>query len=292
VASARIESEADVDIIRFIADLRGRSRWLTYTYVLTNLISHLSQTLQPQQAESEARNALNRLVQQNVLKIDREPREIEVAGARHRVRMCHLEESNPAVQAVLAGQASQTEPVAGVVELAPTEPARSEAAEAPAAAPILPFFALPPLPDALLAPSTPAAHRVTTPAPAAAEVAAPAKTPAPVEPAEAPTAPAEEATPTSAGPAAEAPEEPAPRQVALAEAFGALREVVREATGPEKPLAGAASVKTRLSRRLGSFDERAFGFSKFKDFLLAAQRDGFVRVESQGPATRVALPAE
>ena len=65
--------------------------------------------------------------------------------------------------------------------------------------------------------------------------------------------------------------------------------MIEGATGPDKPFAGAASVKTRLARSLGTFDERTFGFGKFKDFLLAAQREGYVRVESIGPATRVYL---
>ena len=101
--------EVDPELVRFVVDLRNRSRWLTYTYVLTNLIAHLSQQIRPQQADVEARNALNRLVQQGVLRVDREPREIEVAGARHRVRMCHLEESHPIVQSVLA-ESSHAEP--------------------------------------------------------------------------------------------------------------------------------------------------------------------------------------
>ena len=100
--------------------------------------------------------------------------------------------------------------------------------------------------------------------------------------------------PSAAGPPqpAEVPAEQGPRTPNLADAFTALREVVRQATGPGKPMAGAASVKTRLGRSLGAFDERTFGFSKFKDFLLAAQREGYVQVESVGPATRVALPRE
>ena len=29
-----------MDVVRFVAELRTRSRWLTYTYVLTNLTNH------------------------------------------------------------------------------------------------------------------------------------------------------------------------------------------------------------------------------------------------------------
>ncbi len=129
------------------------------------------------------------------------------------------------------------------------------------------------------------------PAPASAPAAEPgasAEEPAaPTPQAEAGEAPAAEAGTTEGAPAAVGP-----RTASLPEAFAALREVVRQATGPGKAMAGAASVKTRLGRALGAFDERTYGFGKFKDFLLAAQREGYVRVESVGPATRVALPAQ
>jgi hypothetical protein len=316
------EPERDVDLVRFIVDLRDRSRWLTYTYVLTNLISHLAQTEQPGSPEGEARNALNRLVQAGVLKVDREPREIEVGGARHRVRMCHLEESNPLVQSVLASQTRPEAPAAVEPAVEPAAPALTPAAEqpqpveptpepAPAATPATPepeaaqpaasiapvapvspvalvaeSYGLPPLPDSLLMPTGTIAVIATEPV-------APPSPPAPVEPvAEAAPAPVAPTAPSGIEAPAEAPAEQGSRPPTLADAFTALREVVRQATGPGKPMAGAASVKTRLGRNLGAFDERTFGFSKFKDFLLAAQREGYVQVESVGPATRVALPRE
>lgn len=350
-APAPAVAESDPELVRFVVDLRNRSRWLTYTYVLTNMIAHLSQRIAPQQADAEARNALNRLVQQGVLRVDREPREIEVAGARHRVRMCHLEENHPLVLAVLAeapaaetpaapaaevpaapepapspaperesrqpeAQARQTEREASrggresrdrrerrparqqqpprvilpflqpatpsVTAEAPVaeESARAEEAalpeEAPASQPVAgparPAGDLSPLPDALLAPS------------AGVELAPVNPTGAPAAPSVEPTAPVVEAP--AEGPSTNGAEAKTP----LVQAFEALREVIRGATGPDKPFAGAASVKTRLARRLGQFDERSLGFSKFKDFLLAAQRAGYVRVESSGPATRVSLP--
>jgi len=321
------DAEHDVDLISFIVDLRDRSRWLTYTYVLTNLISHLAQTAPSQSAESEARNALSRLVQAGILRIDREPREIEVAGTRHRVRMCHLEENHPLVQAAQAAAAARAseamapEAPAGETPEQPSheprwaepEPATAEGpSEGAAEAPVAPRPAatvetappepaprgeawtsdLPPLPEALLAPSSSAGLVVV-------EAAAPASPSAPqaTQPAEEPASPAapEGWAGGSPAPEAEAPAETAgngARAPTLAEVFGALREVVRQATGPGKAMAGAASVKTRLGRRLGAFDERTYGFGKFKDFLLAAQREGYVLVESAGPATRVALPAQ
>lgn len=283
--------ERSADVIRFIADLGQRSRWLTFTYVLTNLITHLTSQLPLAEAEAEARNVLNRLVQANVLRVDREPREIEVGGARHRVRLCHLEETHPAVIAALAG-GSDAESVGEVTSLAPeregslqpsptAEPAHPE----PASAPATEAYGLAPLPDALLAPSEPSgpASPVGAPAPQplAEQPVATVATAAAAEPA---------ATPEALEASGEATE--APAAPTLEQAFAALREVVRQATGPGKPMAGAASVKTRLGRSLGGFDERTYGFGKFKDFLLAAQRGGYVRVESVGPATRVALPAE
>jgi hypothetical protein len=45
-------------------------------------------------------------------------------------------------------------------------------------------------------------------------------------------------------------------------------------------------------RRLGSFDERSFGFSKFKDYLLSAERAGAVKVELAGSTARVSLPVD
>ncbi|HLZ10165.1 MAG TPA: hypothetical protein VKT80_16360, partial [Chloroflexota bacterium] len=66
----------------------------------------------------------------------------------------------------------------------------------------------------------------------------------------------------------------------------------RDATGPNRPSTGPAAVKNRLVRRLGAFDEHAFGFGKFKDYLLAAERAGAVKVELVGNTARVSLPPE
>ena len=318
--------EQDGDLIKFIADVRNRSRWLTYTYVLTNLITHLSQRLSsPQAAEAEARNALNRLVQEGVLRIDREPREIEVAGSRHRVRMCHLEEGHPLVQAALAretpkqgddGSAGAPEPgMAGVSapsaeerrgEERPigTQPSISEAPSSaagaePAATPgpsepsglsAASLWTLPPLPESLLLPSLP------TDGPFEGQVAevfsqeadATSDAPAQTVTREAQVGEGRPAVPPRTEPVAVT----AQGGSSLQRAFAALQDVVRQATGPDKPMAGAAGIKTRLVRSLGGFDERAYGFGKFKDFLLAAQRGGYVRVDSIGPATRVGLPAD
>src|SRR5207253_11080437 len=79
---------------------------------------------------------------------------------------------------------------------------------------------------------------------------------------------------------------------ALERVYEALVEAVRGGIAPGKDTAGAAGVKSRLTAALGSFSERDLGFSKFKDFLEAAQRAGKVRVETAGAATRVGLPGD
>lgn len=341
-----VDPEQTLEVIRFINELGTRSRWLTFTYVLTNLIEHLSQSLPPQAAENEARGVLNRLVQDNILRIDREPREIEVAGARHRVRMCHLEEENELVKSVVASAASAStelvpadgESVASPIaeDLSSTLDTEAPVASEPAVvvhhtpAVVVSAAATParspwlaPLPDELLMPTVKSPVAVISPVvvarPAAASVVVPVAVPeapapaaepvavvAPVspvipirEPASAPRAveavdvkgelaePSEEAE-EAGGPESSAAA-PTSERPSLEVVFAALREVVRQATGAGRSRAGAASVKTRLGRSLGTFDERAYGFSKFKDFLVAAQREGYVRVDAVGPRTQVTL---
>ena len=83
---------------------------------------------------------------------------------------------------------------------------------------------------------------------------------------------------------------PTSPRLSLSESYQILRDVVREATGPTHPSTGPAAVKNRLVRRLGTFDEHAFGFSKFKDYLLSAERAGAVKLEMVGTTARVSLP--
>ena len=59
---------------------------------------------------------------------------------------------------------------------------------------------------------------------------------------------------------------------------------------PPRVHASASRSTSSAGAGLGSFNERDYGFSKFKDFLEAAQRAGKVRVETAGAATRVGLP--
>jgi len=96
-----------MELVSFLVDLRNRSRWLTYTYVLTNLITHMSRTKPGANAEAAARSVLNQLVQDGVLKVDREPQEVEVGGIKHRVRMCHIQESHQLVSKIIGGRDAQ-----------------------------------------------------------------------------------------------------------------------------------------------------------------------------------------
>jgi hypothetical protein len=127
-----------MDVVRFVAELRTRSRWLTYTYVLTNLTNHLAQSQPDSNVDAEARGSLDRLVKDNAITIDREPREIEVGSSRHRVRMCHLNEDHPLVVAAAEQPMEEKTPAPSVDEQAPQsadEPEPSAADEQPAAAP-------------------------------------------------------------------------------------------------------------------------------------------------------------
>ena len=107
------------DVVRFISELRTRSRWLTYTYVLTNLANHLAKNVPASRVDAEARSALDRLVKDNAITVDREPREIEVGSSRHRVRMCHLNEDHPLVVAAAEQPIEEKAPAPSVDDEAP-----------------------------------------------------------------------------------------------------------------------------------------------------------------------------
>ena len=348
-------SSVDREVVRFMLGLRSRSRWLTYTYVLTNLLNHIGSGTADAASDAEARATLNRLVQEGVLVADREPREIDVSGTRHRVRLCHIVDEHPLVSEVLTEleaeaalgpiEGESVEPVASVeTATEPTTELTSSSTEPPVVEPILPELAATmtpvepvaeePIPAAVEAPSVQAevvaetvpSEAVTVawevvpseapPISTVPETASPAfgeeespiegmpREPAAVEPVHtessaesaAPTlgaeSPVSDVTVPSAGPSeAGEPAEPGGQVLSLASSFEILKEVVRDATDANRPTTGPAAVKNRLVRRLGSFDEHSFGFSKFKDYLLAAERAGAVRLEISGTTTRVA-PSE
>ena len=64
----------------------------------------------------------------------------------------------------------------------------------------------------------------------------------------------------------------------MADVFEAIREIVTE---QNRPLVLAA-LKPHLSQRMGGFDEREFGYLKFKPLVMDAQDAGYVRVMTEG----------
>jgi hypothetical protein len=77
----------------------------------------------------------------------------------------------------------------------------------------------------------------------------------------------------------------------LDEAFKVLADIVKYVREKRRPNV-FAQVKLLLASRLGSFDEQAYGFSKFKDFMKEAERRGFVKTHTVGLTDRVYLPDE
>ncbi|MBI2322655.1 MAG: hypothetical protein HYU88_11370 [Chloroflexi bacterium] len=338
------------EVVRFIAELRQRSRWLTYTYTLNNVVNLLARTLPAEEAEGEARTILNYLVTQGALQIDREPRPVEVGGVTHRVRMCHVNEEHPFFQTLLPAPAGPEEERPAV----PAEVGAGEPLAAEGEQPTAPEVAEQPAPSPGEVPESPRRRRPRSrrrrggreaagdgaapsgegadeeeaPEPvaeAAESVAAAAPTvlsaeaqlagaPVPAEAAGAAifelvaadvaqddghaVAEATAPPPTvgAAGqpamePALEPAMEPAMEAASLEPALAGAAALVREGVSEEQPEVRASTLKQRLVRRLGGFDERRYGFERFRDFLRAAETAGVVRVRDEGRQTWVALPA-
>ena len=51
-----------------------------------------------------------------------------------------------------------------------------------------------------------------------------------------------------------------------------------------------SSLKLRLGKAFLGFDERQYGFSKFKDFLRAVEATGTIAVDTEGQVSWVRLP--
>src|SRR5207244_8835135 len=77
----------------------------------------------------------------------------------------------------------------------------------------------------------------------------------------------------------------------LDETFKVLADIVKYVREKRRPNV-FAQVKLLLASRLGSFDEQAYGYSKFKDFMKEAERRGFVKTHTVGLTDRVYLPDE
>lgn len=290
--------EQCLETIRFIHELGHRSRWLTYTYVLANLISHLSQSGPLMVAEAEARALLNHLVQQGALQIDKEPQEVEVAGAKHRVRMCHLQRENPLVlRALETLDVGRTTPALAEEGLA-TAQVTSPVEEIPLVA-TEENFQEAPVDLLAITTDTPTEKKISQPPLALAEQQI------------SPLVEMGEGSESSQGQMGEAYRQPFPpervtsaeaieealaqenmvaeaaREADLKQAFESLAGALKEIVGPIRPRVTAPILKNKLCEVMKSFDERQYGFAKFKDFLLAAQEAGYVKVKSVGFITWV-----
>jgi hypothetical protein len=267
------------EAVAAIVEMRHRTRLLTQSYVLSNLGAVVAARAPGAPSESTARALIDRLVEEGAIRVDREPQEVDVNGAKHRVRLVHLADDSGLVRqaeeawARTSGAgAVNVEPPASVVSDQPAEAARSNGRSRGRR-------------------GRGGAQGAAETAPSADQAASPAE--------DAPEAQAggrsrggrrrggrEQAAETTPAPEANA------NGGALERIYEALVEAVRGGIAPGKDTAGAAGVKSRLTAALGSFNERDLGFSKFKDFLEAAQRAGKVRVETAGAATRVGLPGD
>jgi len=79
--------------------------------------------------------------------------------------------------------------------------------------------------------------------------------------------------------------------VSLDDALKALVDVVRFVREKGRPNV-FAQVKLLLTSRLGNFDEQAYGFAKFKDFMKEAERRGLIKTTTVGLIDRAYLPWE
>ncbi len=77
----------------------------------------------------------------------------------------------------------------------------------------------------------------------------------------------------------------------LEEAMRVLVDVVKYVREKGRPNV-FAQIKLLLTSRLGNFDEQAYGFAKFKDFVKDAERRGLVKTTTVGLIDRAYLPWE
>jgi hypothetical protein len=285
VAAARAIDAAEA--VAAIVEMRHRTRLLTQSYVLSNLGALVAARAPGAPPDETARALVDRLVDEGSVRVDREPQEVDMGnGVKHRVRLVHLVDDSALVRhaeeewAHRAGEsAAQTAATGTPTTDQPPSRGRSNGRSRGRRG-----------------------GRGGGGEPAAEEATAPSEPPA-VE--EAPSPAQSEPTRSTrsrgrrarGGPTGEVAETAAanavgeaPADAGIERVYDALVEAVRGGIAPGKDTAGAAGVKSRLTAALGSFNERDLGFSKFKDFLEAAQRAGRVRVETAGAATRVGLP--
>ncbi|WP_202638624.1 UPF0158 family protein [Bailinhaonella thermotolerans] len=84
-----------------------------------------------------------------------------------------------------------------------------------------------------------------------------------------------------------------PPRPPIEQVFQVLAQVVRDLQS-EGRSTRSAGIKPRLAQRLGAFTEKTYGFTTFREFLMAAQRAGVVELcnPAQGPDLDVMLPGQ
>ncbi|TAK20183.1 MAG: NYN domain-containing protein [Chloroflexota bacterium] len=212
---------SDREAIAGLTALRDAGRLLTQGLVTSTLSSLLASHGLADGLEDATRGLFDHLVANGLMRVDHEPRDVEVNGTHHRLRLCEIVETAVNADAVSDDGCASSGVVAGDGPSAPAEAA-------------------------------------------------------------------EDSTPSSS-PRGGARRRPRATEIP-ANVLDALVVAVGESIVPDRGTAGAAGVKSRLTRAISDFDEGNYGFSKFKDFLLAAEKAGRIRVEIAGAATRVGLP--
>jgi uncharacterized LabA/DUF88 family protein len=87
------------------------------------------------------------------------------------------------------------------------------------------------------------------------------------------------------------PEVVAPEMPEISEVFSALVDILRGMAESGRVKVRATNLKDQLLLRMPGFSERKYGFSKYKDLLVAAERNGLVAVSAAGPVHWVSLPS-
>src|SRR5205807_5120069 len=85
------------EAIEAIVEMHHHTKLLTPNYV-TSTLGSLITARHPGQDAGDAQHVVDQLTRSGAIRVDAEPQEVEVDGARHRIRLVHLIEANPEVQ--------------------------------------------------------------------------------------------------------------------------------------------------------------------------------------------------
>lgn len=273
------------EAVRAVVEMRHRTRLLTQGYVSSNL-GALVAARAPGAAQDEAvRDLIDRLVDEGALRVDREPQEVDVNGSKHRLRLVHLVDDHALVRQ--AEEAHIRESGADL-SAAPVPEGEQPAARGDGRRRGRRGSGSATAPDTSPTAAAEPARATESAAGGSASMSSRRRSRGGRSPASPDAALAHEPSAVEAAP--NVPDNAGAADAGIERVYELLVEAVRGGIAPGRDTAGAAGVKSRLTAALGSFNERDFGFSKFKDFLQAAQRAGKVRVETAGAATRVGLP--